>query len=156
MRHLSQQRVESLDRMQKRAALSLEDAVAEGPFVLEAMFLMAAADGEVSADEIERFADSLGSIVPGASEADVERMLGEMSGLLEDEGWDRRARAVASALKGRPGAELAFRLATAVAFVDDSVHDAESSALDEMAMAMGITHERANQIMVEVHDELFR
>jgi len=155
MRHLSQDRVETLSRMRERAALSLEEAVAEGPFVLEAMFLMAAADGEVTPQEIERFADSVAVIVAGASEADVERMLGEMSGLLADEGWDRRSRAVASALKGRPGAELAFRLATAVAFVDDSVADAESSALDEMAMAMGISHERANAIMVEVHDELF-
>jgi hypothetical protein len=141
--------------MQHRAALSLEEAVAEGPFILEAMFLMAVSDGEVSPREIERFADSVGAIVPGASEADVERMLGEMSGLLADEGWDRRARAVASALKGRPGAELAFRLATTVAFVDDSVADAESNALDEMALGMGISHERAHTIMTEVHDELF-
>src|SRR5690242_7741019 len=119
MRHVSNERVETLSRMKERAALSLEDAVSDGPFILEAMFLMAAADGEVSHQEVERFADSVGAIVTGASEADVERMLGEMSGLLADEGWDRRARVVASALKGRPGAELAFRLATTVAFVDD-------------------------------------
>jgi hypothetical protein len=156
MRHVSNERVETLSRMKERAALSLEDAVTDGPFILEAMFLMAAADGEVSHQEVERFADSVGAIVTGASEADVERMLGEMSGLLADEGWDRRVRVVASALKGRPGAELAFRLATTVAFVDDSVADAESSALDEMAMGMGISHERAHAIMTEVHDELFR
>jgi tellurite resistance protein len=155
MRQLSPERVETLHRMRDRAALSLEDAVAEGPFILEAVFLMAAADGDVSPDEIERFADSAVSLVPGAVEADVERMLAEMSGLLEDEGWDRRARVVANALKGRPGAELAFRLATAVAFVDDSVTDGESNALDEMAMSMGISHERAHEIMSEVHHELF-
>jgi tellurite resistance protein len=155
MRQLTDEKVETLNRMQLRAALSLEEAVAEGPFILEAMFLMAASDGEVTHEEIGRFADSVGTIVSGASEADVERMLGEMSGLLADEGWDRRARAVARALKGKPGAELAFRLATAVAFIDDSVADAESSALDEMAMTMGISAERAHAIMSEVHDELF-
>src|SRR5262249_35425842 len=126
MRRLSDERVKSLGRLKESASLALEEVLADGPFILEAVFLMAAADGEVSPDEIERFADSVGSIVTGASEADVERMLTEMSALLEEEGWDRRARAVALALKGKPGAELAFRLATAVAFVDDSVADAES------------------------------
>jgi tellurite resistance protein len=141
--------------MAVRAALPHEEAEAEGPFILEAMFLMAAADGEVSHAEIERFADSVSTILTGPAEADVERMLSEMSGLLEDEGWDRRARAVAAALKGRPGAELAYRLATGVAFIDDAVAEAESNALDEMAAAMGIPPERATSIMSEVHDELF-
>lgn len=155
MRQLSDERVEKLKRIRDRSALSLEDAVTEGPFILEAVFLMAAADGEVSPEEIERFADSVGSIVRGASDVDVERMLDEMNSLLEEEGWDRRARAVSKALKGRPGAEVAFRLATAVAFVDDSVAQAESQALDDMAMDLGISHERAHAIMSEVHDELF-
>jgi hypothetical protein len=155
MRHLSNERAETLHRIRDRAELSLEEAVTEGPFILEAVFLMAAADGEVSTDEIERFADSVASVVPGASDADVERMLREMSDLLEDEGWDRRVRAVAAELKGKPSAALAFRLATAAAFVDDSVAEAESHALDEMAQGMGISHERAHAIMSEVHRELF-
>jgi tellurite resistance protein len=155
MRQLSEERVETLKKMRERSALSLEDVLADGPFVLEAVFLMAAADGEVSPEEIERFAESAGSIVSGASETDIERMLDEMNALLEEEGWDRRSAAVARELKGKPGAELAFRLSTAVAFVDDSVAQAESQALDEMALAMGISHERALAIMSEVHDELF-
>jgi len=155
MRQLSEERVETLKKMRDRSALSLEETVTDGPFVLEAIFLMAAADGDVSPEEIERFADSAGSIARGASEIDIERMLEEMTSLLEEEGWDRRAAAVARALKGKPGAELAFRLSTAVAFVDDSVAQAESHALDEMALAMGISHERAHAIMSEVHDELF-
>jgi tellurite resistance protein len=140
MRQLSSKKTESLHRMSERASLSLEESVAEGPFILEAVFLMAAADGDVSPDEIERFADSVASIVSGAAEADVERMLSEMNALLEEEGWDRRARAVTAALKGKPGAELAFRLAAAVAFVDDSVVEGESHALDEMASGLGLSH----------------
>jgi uncharacterized tellurite resistance protein B-like protein len=155
MRQLSEERVETLKKMRDQSALSLEDAVADGPFVLEAVFLMAAADGDVSPEEIERFAESVGSIVSGASETDIERMLDEMNALLEEEGWNRRSSAVARELKGKPGAELAYRLSTAVAFVDDSVAQAESHALDEMALAMGISHERALAIMSEVHDELF-
>jgi tellurite resistance protein len=119
------------------------------------MFLMAAADGEVSPEEMQHFAGSIESLVEGASEADLDGMLAEMGALLEEEGWERRSRAVAKALKGKPGAEIAFRLATAVAFVDDAVAPEESDALDEMAMAMDISSDRAHEIMSEVHRDLF-
>lgn len=153
MRELSAERIDKLKTMSEGAGL--KDSGDEASSILEAMFLMAAADGEVSPEEMQRFAGSIESIVQGASEADLEGMLAEMGALLEEEGWERRSRAVAKALKGKPGAEIAFRLATAVAFVDDAVAPEESSALDEMAMAMDISNDRAHEIMSEVHRELF-
>jgi len=151
MRELSADRIDKLKAMSESAGLDGSDASS----VLEAMFLMAAADGEVSKEEMQRFADSIESVVEGASEADLEGMLAEMSALLEEEGRERRSRAVAKALKGKPAAEIAFRLATAVAFVDDAVAPEESNLLDEMAMAMDISNDRAHEIMSEVHRELF-
>jgi len=119
MRELSAERIDKLKAMSEGAGLG--DGGSDASSILEAMFLMAAADGEVSPEEMQRFADSMDAIVEGASEADLEGMLAEMSALLEEEGWERRSRAVAKALNGKPAAEIAFRLATAVAFVDDSV-----------------------------------
>src|SRR5258708_38270467 len=83
------------------------DGGSDASSILEAMFLMAAADGEVSPEEMQHFADSMDAIVEGASEADLEGMLAEMSALLEEEGWERRSRAVARDLKGKPAAEIA-------------------------------------------------
>jgi tellurite resistance protein len=153
MRELSAEKVDKLKAMSDGAGL--DSGGADASSILEAMFLMAVADGEVSDDEMQRFADSIESLVEDASEADLEGMLAEMSSLLEEEGRERRSRAVAKALKGKPAAEVAFRLATAVAFVDDSVAQEESELLDEMALAMDISTERAHEIMSEVHRQLF-
>jgi tellurite resistance protein len=153
MRELSADRIDKLKAMSESAGL--DGGGSDASSILEAMFLMAAADGEVSPEEMQRFADSIESVVEGASEADLEGMLAEMSALLEEEGRERRSRAVAKALKGKPAAEIAFRLATAVAFVDDAVAPEESNLLDEMAMAMDISNDRAHEIMSEVHRELF-
>ena len=153
MRELSAERIDKLKAMSEGAGL--DEGGSDASSILEAMFLMAAADGEVSPEEMQHFASSMESIMEGASEADLEGTLAEMSALLEEEGWEKRSRAVAKALKGKPAAEIAFRLATAVAFVDDAVAAEESNALDEMAMAMDISNDRAHEIMSEVHSELF-
>jgi len=153
MRELSAEKIDKLKAMSEGAGL--DEGGSDASSILEAMFLMAAVDGEVSPEEMQHFANAMESIVEGASEADLEGTLAEMSALLEEEGWERRSRAVAKALKGKPAAEIAFRLATAVAFVDDAVAPEESNALDEMAMAMDISNDRAHEIMSEVHRELF-
>jgi tellurite resistance protein len=153
MRELSAEKVDKLKAMSRGSGL--ETGSEDASSILEAMFLMAVADGEVSDEEMQRFADSIEVLVEGASEADLEGMLAEMSSLLEEQGKERRSRAVAAALKGKPGAEVAFRLATAVAFVDDAVATEESDLLDEMAMAMDISSDRAHEIMSEVHRTLF-
>ncbi|HEX9297521.1 MAG TPA: hypothetical protein VF881_16880 [Polyangiaceae bacterium] len=158
MRQLSPERVDKLkhiSRESRRPAAASGDAMADAPFIVEAMFLMAAADGQITTGEIQRFADSVTTILGDVSESDLEGMLSEMNSALEEEGWDRRARAVGRALKGGPGAEMAFRLATAVAFIDDSVTAEESVAFDEMATAMEIPADRAHEIMSEVHRQLF-
>src|SRR6478735_11026656 len=149
MRELSAEKIDKLKAMSEGAGL--DEGGSDASSILEAMFLMAAADGEVSPEEMQHFANSMESIMEGASEADLEGTLADMSALLQEEGWERRSRAVAKALKGKPAAEIAFRLATAVAFVDDAVAPEESNALDEMAMEMDISNDRAHEIMSEVH-----
>jgi hypothetical protein len=46
-------------------------------------------------------------------------------------------------------------MAASVAFVDDTIEDAEAKALDALAHALGIADDRAHAIMAEVHAELF-
>src|SRR5437879_2671828 len=101
MRQLSVERVEKLRHMSEGSALdeSGDGSADDAPFILEAMFLMSAVDGEVSPEEIQQFADSLEPILGDVAEADVEGLLGEMTSALEEEGWERRARAIAKGLK---------------------------------------------------------
>jgi hypothetical protein len=157
MRQLSAARIEKLKHMSEGSALDETSGVPEdeAPLILEAMFLMSAVDGDVSAEEVEQFAGAIEPLLGDVTEADVEGLLSEMSGALEDEGWEQRSRKIAKGLRTKRARETAFRLATAVAFVDDSVAEAESSALDALALSFDISSERVHEIMSEVHRELF-
>jgi uncharacterized tellurite resistance protein B-like protein len=140
------------------ADLSGSDAPPSPPeieAILEVMFLMAAVDGEVSEEEIRQFAQSCEPLVGEMTEADVEGTLVGMSGLLAEEGWDRRARQVGAVLQPSAFRELAFRMAVAVAMVDDYVAGAEAAAIDTLAGSFGIDPERASQLMRAVYKDLF-
>ncbi len=154
-----------LDRMEPLAALAL--AVAEGgeggafgasgviEALLEAMFLMAIADGEVCEEEIRQFARSCERLLGEITEGDVEGMFLQWASLVAEEGWERRMRAIAGAAAGTPLAEPAFRLSVAIALADERVASEEVDGIDLMAQALGIDPGRSQEIMREVQEELF-
>ena len=145
-----------LDDERLAAALAAaEEAGTDRGAVLEAMFLMAAADGEVSEVEIAQFASRCGPLVGEVAPSEVEGMFLEWGAALEEEGWERRVRSVGKALVGTPLAEVAFRAAVAVALADDYVVGAESHAMDVLAEALGIGLDEAHGVVREVYDELF-
>lgn len=123
--------------------------------VIEAMFLMAAVDGDVSEVEIRELARACRPLVGEVSNGDVEGMLLSMHAQLAEEGWDRRAASVGKALVGGPAAETAYSLAVRVALADDYVVGVESAAMDSLADALGIDLDRRNVILREAYDELF-
>jgi hypothetical protein len=92
MRKLSPERIDDMRR------LGEVERSLEVPAILEAMFLIAAADGDVSTEELGRFADSVVWLLSDVAEADLDGMLAEMGSALAEEGWERRARAVGRAL----------------------------------------------------------
>src|SRR5439155_10895858 len=103
---------------------------------VECMFLMAAVDGQVAADEIAQLAASLQAILDTRLHdkgghrqmVDIDATLTELSTKLERDGWTARLDAVAQRLKTDEARSFAFRLAAAVAFVDDHVAHAEAAA----------------------------
>jgi tellurite resistance protein len=123
--------------------------------IVEAMFLLAAVDGDISAAEIRQFGKAASQVADGLSDEQLDSLVSDVADALRREGWDRRLRAAADALRGKPSAEIAYRLATAVAFVDDEVAHAEAAALDALAAALGLSAERAHELMTEAHRELF-
>lgn len=125
--------------------------------IVEAMFLMAAVDGDVARDEIERLAASIQAIgdMHVTRSLDVQAKLDELNELLSKEGWHKRVEAVASRLLSEESRAFAFRMAAAVAFVDDHVAHAEAAAIDALAAKLGLGDEDTNEILREVHEELF-
>jgi hypothetical protein len=123
--------------------------------VIEAAFLLAAVDGEVTPMEIAQFAEGVEEAMGAEASLDVEAMVKEMAEQLAKDGWDKRLAALKSALEGSPDGEMAYRLAASVAFVDDTVAHAEAAALVAMASAFGISEERSRALMEEVRRDLF-
>jgi tellurite resistance protein len=124
---------------------------------LEAMFLMAAVDGEVAAEEVEQLRASIEAIVDmhAAEGLELEPLLGEMNADLERDGWRARLEDVARRIPTDDGKAFAFRLAAGVAFVDDNVAHAEAAAIEAFASVMGIDPDTSQAIMRGVADELF-
>jgi tellurite resistance protein len=135
---------------------------AEFEATVEAMFLMAAVDGDLGEDELAQLAASVDAFaeLDGASErarakVDVGGMLAQLNGKLEEDGWTKRLAAVASRLRDRESRAFAFRLAAGVAFVDDVVAHAEAAALEAMAAALSISADESQEILYDVRETLF-
>ena len=126
--------------------------------ILEAMFLMAAVDGEVAEDEAGQLAASVQAIVDtsgGRVNLDLEPVLEELAADLKRDGWKARLDTLATRLISDESRSFAFRLAAAVAFVDDHVVHAEAAAIDALAAALGLDPDDSQRILAEVQDELF-
>lgn len=133
------------------------EARAEMMAIVEVMFLMAAVDGEVSEDEIRELRASLQAIrdmneLPGF---ELEAVLEELGEQLAAEGWKQRLEKAAAAIKAPEARSFAFQLAASVAFVDDFVAHAEAAAIDSLAQAFGFEKEESQDLLREVHENLF-
>jgi hypothetical protein len=126
--------------------------------ILEAMFLMAAVDGDVAQDEVGQLAASIQAIVDstgGKWRLDLGPTLDELAARLAAHGWKARLDSLAHRLPTPEARSFAFRLAAGVAFVDDNVVHAEAAAIDALAAALGIGPDDSQRILAEVQEELF-
>jgi len=126
---------------------------------VEAMFLMAAVDGELRDEEMAQLAasvDAFGALeTKSARRIDAGPLLVAMNDKLERDGWNKRLAAVADRLRERESRAFAFRLAAGVAFVDDHVAHAEAAALEALASALKIGPDESQEILYDVRDSLF-
>lgn len=126
---------------------------------VEAMFLMAAVDGDLSAEELSQLAASVDAFASLEGKApvriDTPRLLLALNEKLEADGWTKRLAAVATRLRDREARAFAFRLAAGVAFVDDHVAHAEAAALEAMASALAISADESQEILYDVRETLF-
>jgi tellurite resistance protein len=133
------------------------DKAAEFEATVEAMFLMAAVDGDVSEQELAQLSASVDafSALENRPTVDCGPLLAKLNKLLADDGWNKRLHSVAERLKDREARAFAFRLAAGVAFVDDVVAHAEAAALEAMASALTIDADESQEILYDVRETLF-
>ncbi|MEQ9650711.1 MAG: TerB family tellurite resistance protein [Sandaracinaceae bacterium] len=134
------------------------EADAELMAIVEVMFHMAAVDGEVSEEEVRELRASLQAIrdmnaMGGGFELDA--VMKDLSGKLAEEGWKQRLEKAAARIRAPEARSFAFQLAASVAFVDDFVAHAEAAAIDSLAQAFGFEKEESQDLLREVHENLF-
>lgn len=124
---------------------------------IEAMFLMAAVDGEISTEETDQLGASIQAIVDmhAIDDLQLDKTLDDLNDKLGRDGWHTRLESVAKRIQSEEGKAFAFRLAAGVAFVDDHVAHAEAAAIDALAAKLGLSDEDSNQILREVQEDLF-
>jgi tellurite resistance protein len=124
---------------------------------LEAMFLMAAVDGQVSEEELSQLRASIHAIADmhTTDELNLDHVLNELNEALARDGWRARLATVAERLRTDDAKAFAFKLAAGVAFVDDEVAHAEAAAIEVFAGALGLSSDESQQILREVQQELF-
>jgi len=126
-----------------------------GP-LCEAMYLMMSADGDVAREELEVLSGALRNLSGGVLDGDlIERLLERAKSNADEQGRDSRLRQVIADLASdKARAEVAFVLAAAIAFADDTIADEENDTLDTIAEGLGIDESRADELLDAVEKDM--
>jgi len=132
--------------------------VLEGEYgpLCEAMFLMMSADGEINPEEREVLGGAMRNLSGGSLDGDlIEKLLDRAKEHSESHGRDSRLRQVVDELsKDKARAEVAFVLAAAIAFADNTIADEENETLDMLADGLGIDESRADELLDAVEKDM--
>lgn len=128
---------------EETAALKRIDAVAE------TMFLMMAADGQVSESERDAVRGAIRGLTGDVLNTGVINVMLEAYAVrLTEQGREQRLRHIAESVSNEASeAESAFALAAAVALADDRVDDEEDHLIDELARYFGFSQAEADSIL---------
>jgi tellurite resistance protein len=126
-----------------------------GP-LCEAMYLMMSADGEIAQQELEVLGGALRNLSGNVLDGDmIERLLDRAKASAQAHGRDSRLRQVIADLSSdKARAEVAFVLAAAIAFADDTIADEENDTLDTIAEGLGIDETRADELLDAVEKDM--
>jgi tellurite resistance protein len=125
------------------------------PFA-ETMYLMTAADGALSPEEMDAIRGAVRGLSGGVLRSGtIEHMIQTYAGRLGTQGRDSRLEEIAERLSDIPvDAETAFSLAAAVALADEAVADEENAFINQLAEWFGIEEDRATAILDELQEDI--
>ncbi len=126
-----------------------------GP-LCDAMYLMMSADGDVSGEEREVLKGALRNLSNDeVRSVQIEAMLDSAKQRIAAKGRDAMFHEIMETLhEDSARAEVTFVLAAAIAFADNAVADEENELLNTFAEGLGISEERANQLLDSVEQDL--
>jgi uncharacterized tellurite resistance protein B-like protein len=136
--------------------VELMSILAEYGPLCEAMYLMMSADGKIGTDEREVLKGALRNLSADSIRGvHMDAMLDNAGKQVAEQGREARMQEVVIQLKDdRARAEVAFVLASAIAFADNAIADEENETLNSFAEGLGIDEGRANQLLDDVEADL--
>lgn len=118
-----------------------------GPLA-ETMYVMMAADGEISGSERDVIRGALRELDDRIRSRHVETMLASAAEALARDGRPARLAAIAEAVAGDVAlGEAAVLLAAAVAYADGEIADAEDAVMLELLEVLSISHDRMRELL---------
>lgn len=121
----------------------------------EAAFLVAAADGELSDDEVGELSELLAHMTDGqVGEADLAELIDTYAEALQTDGFEGRVGAVAETLTDADMRRAAFVTASGLAYVDGEIHEAEEQVFTALADAFEIPEAEANELLDKIEQAL--
>jgi tellurite resistance protein len=137
-------------------AAELLAATVEYGALCEAMYLMMSADGHITDDERQVLRGALRSLSNDSiRSAHIDAMLDTAARKAGEQGREARLQDVIAELRDDPArAEVAFVLASAIAFADNAIADEENETLSQFADGLGIDEGRADELLDSVEADL--
>lgn len=145
---------EQAAQQQVQAEQTREEQQASGELtaLIEAAYLVAAADGRVSDVESRRLVERIGQVTGGRfSAAYIEETLRGAADRVHGDGAPARAESIASALPSDELRRAALLVASAVAWAEGGVGEREGLALQALARAFGIPIGEMQRILGQAH-----
>lgn len=134
------------------AKKNFEDAFAG---IVEAGFLMAAADGQLDENELGVVSAAISGMIEGASEEEIISILEQADELLGRDGWEARCEKVGKLLSNKEeAADAAMKIVALVYMCDQESDDEWDDHWYALAEALGYDNDEADEVYSELEDEL--
>jgi tellurite resistance protein len=131
-----------------------KEALARVAPVAETMFLVMAADEQITDTELAALRGAVRGLAGNVLSDDVVQLMMESyAGKLRDEGRVARLTAIAASTTDRDEALNAFSLAAAVALADGQVVESESSVIDELRSYFQLSDADVANVLGELADD---
>lgn len=125
--------------------------------MFEAVFLVAAADGNLMESEVDELASMLveltGRVIPVA---EVEQLVERCANALDRDDYDGRAHAVAAQLEDADSRRTAFVMAVGMAYIDGEVQEEERDVFELLAGTFGIPNDEAAALVETTRNRIER
>jgi tellurite resistance protein len=125
--------------------------------IVEAGYLVAAADGSVDDTELQTLKQAVATLTEGEmTPGDIDTLIEDLIDLRKSEGEEARCKAVGVILRDAHAGEEGVYLAAAIAYVSAGLSEPELAVMEKIARTASLSGAQLAVIATSVRDEIAR